>query len=89
MKKFHELLKPYLSIIFGALLFLMFFNYLSTGGSALAIGIIAVVLAAYFLVIGIIGVCLGAKLEKGTKGSLEVIGVSLSALFFGVVFLLG
>ena len=49
MKKIKELVKPFIFIIFGALLFLYYFNGLSGEGAGLAISIIAIVLAAYFL----------------------------------------
>ena len=84
MKKIKELLKPFIFIIFGALLFLCYFNGLSSEGGGLAISIIAVVLAAYFLAVGILSVVLGEKLGK-TKGLLNLIGVATFPLFLGVV----
>ena len=87
MKKIKELIKPFIFIIFGALLFLFFFNYLGVGGAILAIGIVATVLAVYFLVVGILSVVLGDKLGKA-KGILNLVGVATFPLFMGVVFLL-
>ena len=87
MKKIKELLKPFISIIFGALLLLFFFNYLGVGGPLLAIGIVAVVLSVYFLVVGILSVVLGDKLGKA-KGVLKLVGVATFPLFMGVIFLL-
>ena len=87
MKKIKELLKPFIAIIFGALLFLFFFNYLGVGGPYLAIGIVAIVLSVYFLVVGILSVVLGDKLGKG-KGVLNLVGVAIFPLFMGVIFLL-
>ena len=87
MKKIKELLKPFIFIIFGALLFLLHFNLLGMGGVSLAVGIIAIVLAAYFLTIGIFSVVLGDKLGK-TKGLLNLIGVACYPLLLGVSFLL-
>lgn len=84
MKKIKELLKPFIFIIFGALLFLCYFNGLSSEGAGLAISIIAIVLAAYFLVVGILSVVLGDKLGKA-KGLLNLIGVATYPLFFFVV----
>ena len=84
MKKIKELLKPFIFIIFGALLFLCYFNGLSSEGGGLAISIIAVVLAAYFLAVGILSVVLGEKLGK-TKGLFNLIGVATFPLFLGVV----
>ena len=87
MKKIKDLLKPFIAIIFGALLFLFFFDYLGAKGAALAIGIIAVVLSVYFLVVGILSVVLGDKLGKA-KGVLNLVGVATFPLFMGVIFLL-
>lgn len=87
MKKIRELIKPFIFIIFGALLFLFFFNYLGVGGAGLAIGIVATVLAVYFLVVGILSVVLGDKLGKA-KGVLNLVGVGTYPLLMGVIFLL-
>ena len=87
MKKIKELLKPFIFIIFGALLLLMFFNYLGGGGAILAIGIVAVVLSAYFLTVGILSVVLGEKLGKA-RGVLNLVGVATFPLLMGVIFLL-
>ena len=84
MKKIKELLKPFIFIIFGALLFLYYFNGLSSEGAGLAISIIAIILAAYFLAVGILSVVLGDKLGKA-KGLLNLIGVATFPLFLGVV----
>jgi len=87
MKRIKELLKPFIFIIFGALLFLFFFNYLGIGGIGLAIGIVAIILAIYFLTVGILSVVLGDKLGKA-KGILNLIGVATFPLLLGVIFLL-
>ena len=84
MKKIKELLKPFIFIIFGALLFLCYFNGLGGEGAGLAISIIAIILAAYFLTVGILSVVLGEKLGK-TKGLLNLIGVATFPLFLGVI----
>ena len=88
MKKVTDLLKPYLSIIFGALLLLLYFNLLSFGGALLALGIIATVLAAYFLITGILAIAMGEKLSKKAKSLINLIGVSGFSAFMGVYFLL-
>ena len=67
MKKISELLKPYLSIIFGVLLFLYFFDWLSAKGGFLALGIIAVVLSVCFVGVGLLGVLAGDKFSKDLK----------------------
>ena len=84
MKKIKELLKPFIFIIFGALLFLCYFNGLGSEGAGLAISIIAIILAAYFLTVGILSVVLGDKLGKA-KGLLNLIGVATYPILFGVI----
>lgn len=84
MKKIKELVKPFIFIIFGALLFLCYFNGLNGEGAGLAISIIGIVLAAYFLAVGILSVVLGDKLGK-VKGLLNLIGVATYPIFFAVV----
>ena len=75
-------------IIFGALLFLKYLNGLSGNGTALAISIIAVIVSAYYLAIGIVGVIAANKLSAPVKKVFEVISVSLFGVFMFVVFLL-
>ena len=89
MKKVSELLKPYLEIIFGALLFLFHFNWLAYGGAYLALGIIAVVLSVYFVVVGVLSVALGDHFPKKVKNILTVVGAGVYALFLGTYFLIG
>ena len=88
MKKVSELLKPYLSIIFGALLFLIYFNSLQYQGEALALGIIAVILAAYYVARGIIGIIIGDKMPQKLTLVLDILSVCLFALFMFVETLL-
>lgn len=87
MKRISDLLKPFLSVIFGALLFLCHFNWLSANGGYLALGIVAVVLAVYFVVVGLLGSALGDKFPTKTKELLNGIGVGVYPLFLGVYFL--
>ena len=88
MKKVTDFLKPNILIVFGALLFLYFLNYLSLQGAGLAIGIVAVILSAYYIAIGVLGVVLANRLPAGTKKIFEVVSVSLFGLFMFVLFLL-
>lgn len=87
MKRISDLLKPFLSVIFGALLFLCHFNWLSYEGGYLALGIVAVVLALYFVTVGLFGSALGDKFPKKTKEILNACGVAAYPLFLGVYFL--
>ena len=88
MKRIGDFLKPNILIIFGALLLLYFLNYLSLNGAGLAIGIFAVVLSAYYLAIGILGILVGNKFSPQLKKIFEVISVSLFGIFMFVFFLL-
>ena len=88
MKKIGDFLKPNILIIFGALLLLNFLNYLSLNGAGLAIGIIAVILSAYYLAVGILGILIGNKFSPQLKKVFEVISVSLFGVFMFIYFLL-
>ena len=85
MKKATDFLKPNILIIFGALLFLFFLNYLSGKEATLAIGIIATIVSVYYLVIGILGLFLGDKLPKKV---IEVVSVCVFAVFMFTYFLI-
>ena len=89
MKKVSEFLRTYLSIIFGALLFLIYFNNLAAQGETLALGIIAVVFAAYYVARGILGAVLGEKTPKALILVFDILSVCLFALFVFLETLLG
>ena len=86
--KVTDILKPNILIIFGALMLLFFMDYLSAKGAALAIGIIAVICAVYYLVIGIFSIVMGDKFSASVKTLIEVISVALFCVFMFVVFLI-
>lgn len=88
MKKITDFIKPNILIIFGALLFLYYLNYLSYGGAGLALGIIAVIFSAYYLAFGILGLLMGDKFSLVLKKIFEIISVSLFVLFMFIYFLL-
>ena len=88
MKKIGDFLKPNMFIIFGALLLLYFLNYLSLNGASLAIGIFAVILSTYYLVVGILGILIGNKFSLQLKKIFEVLSVSLFGAFMFIYFLL-
>ena len=85
MKKVTDFLRPNILIIFGALLFLFFLNYLSGKDATLAIGIIATIMAVYYLAIGILGLFLGDKLPRKV---FEVVSVCFFAVFMFTYFLI-
>lgn len=88
MKRLHEILKPFLAIILGALLLLRYLNFLQGEGATLAIGIIAMVLAAFYLGVGVVGFTLNNKLSGPAKKVFEVGAVVAFPLFMFVYFLL-
>ena len=88
MKKIGDFLKPNMFIIFGALLLLYFLNYLSLNGASLAIGIFAVILSTYYLVVGILGILIGNKFSPQLKKIFEVLSASLFGAFMFIYFLL-
>ena len=88
MKKITDLLKPNLLIIFGALLFLVYLNWLSATDEALALGIIAVVFSAYYLTIGILGIIIGNKFSPMLRKIFDVISACLFPLFMFTYFLI-
>ena len=88
MKKFTDFLKPNILIIFGALLFLYYMNWLSNQGAGLAIGIVAVICAIYYIAIGVLEIIVGNKFSPQLKKIFELISVSLFAIFMFLFFLL-
>ena len=87
MKKISELIRPFVCVIFGALLLLFYLNWLSGQGVQLGIGITAVAMAAYYLTVGVLGIALGDKLSGGARRILDIISISLFPLFMFVYFL--
>ena len=88
MKKVTEIIRPMLLIIFGALLLLFYMNLLSNQGAYLALGIIAVIFAAYYLTIGILDVVIGNKFNKTLRMAFDILNVSLFAVLMFVQFLI-
>lgn len=80
MKKLHEIVKPYLLIIFGGLLFLLYLNLLAGQDMVLVYGIVGVVIASYYLIVGILGIVIADKLEKAKK-ILDIVTISLYPVF--------
>ena len=84
MKKISDIVKPFSEIIFGALFFLCYFNYLAFKGEALGIGIAATVISAYYLAIGIVNFVAGDKLPEGLKKVTDIVSISAFPLFIFV-----
>ena len=88
MKKVMDLVKPYLSLIFGVLFFLLYLNYLRADGEVFAIGLVAVIISSYYLCVGILGIVLGDKMPEGLKKVFGILSVSLFPAFMFVNYLL-
>jgi len=85
MKKVTDFIKPNILIIFGALLLLTYLNFLSLQGAYLAIGIIGVISASYYLAIGILELLLQNKLPRKI---FDIISACLFPIFMFVIFLI-
>ena len=86
MKKIQELIKPVLMIIFGALILLFYMNFINSNypGGYIALGIIGVVFAAYYLTIGILNLLIGKKLGK----VFDILNIDLFAVLMFTQFLI-
>lgn len=63
MKKFEEMIRPFISIIFGALILIHNLNLLGTGiVLGVILGVLSIMVSLYYLVYGILTVVLGEKL---------------------------
>ena len=87
MKKALGIIKSNILIFIGALLFLSFLNYVAMGGAFLALGIIAILTALFFIVIGVLNLIIGDSLSRIAKKIFEIIAVCSFALvlFVGTV----
>lgn len=88
MKKFTDYLKSNILVVFGALMLVYHLNYLSYGGAALAIGIIATIISAYYISAGILISLAGNKLSPSVRKIFGLLSVTLFAVFMFVVFLM-
>lgn len=81
MKKIQEVAKPFLSIVFGALLLLTYLNWLSSSGGALVIGIFALLMSLYYLGAGITEAVMGEKLPLKAKKVFDIINIAFFSTF--------
>ena len=88
MKKIQKVAKPFLSIVFGALLLLTYLNWLSSGGGALVIGVIALLISLYYLGAGITEAVAGDKLPQKAKKVFDILNISLFSAFASIYYLL-
>ena len=87
MKKLRDILKPYLAVIFGATMFLIYLNLLMGGGVAIALGVIGITLASFYILYGIFGVLLANKLPEKAKDILDMIVIASFPAFMFLNFL--
>ena len=87
MKRLMDLVKPFLSLIFGVLMFLYYLNMLGAEGAALALGIIGLVVGTYYLAVGIMGI-VWPGMPDNLKKIFNIISVSAFPGFMFVWFLL-
>ena len=85
MKKLIDLIKPFLSIVLGALVILLFLNGLSDGGTDTAKAVFALIVGAYFITIGVIKFVAGNKIDKKVLDILSAIAIASYAVLFFVV----
>lgn len=90
MKKVQEIVKPLLLIIFGALLLLFYMNYINKDAlpGYLALGIIGVVFAAYYIAAGVLNVVLGNKIGKSLRLVFDILNICLFAVLMFTYFLI-
>lgn len=88
MKKVLDLLKPFASIVFGALITMLYLNGLSVGGNDTIRGVFALLVGGYFIAIGVIGLVAVGKINERVLKLLNGIGISVYAMFFFVITIL-
>lgn len=84
MKKALGIIKSNVLIFVGVLLFLSFFNYVAMGNALLALGIIAIIAAIYYIIIGVLSLFIGDKFSALMRKVFEIIAVCLFALLLFV-----
>lgn len=91
MKKFSDLVRPFLGIVFGALLILVYLNYVQSGnaGATIALGVIALVFASAYLAIAILQFVLGDKIPAGLKNVFDILVVAMFPTLIFVESLIG
>lgn len=81
MKKFYEKIKPFFLVILGALILLSYLVCVQGEGATLALGIISIVVAAFYIGYGLVVLFIGSKLPATLKKILDVVVVSLFPAF--------
>ena len=85
MKKIIDVIKPFISIVFGALIILLYLNDISAGGVASARSVFAFLVGSYFIVVGLLGLICPLQIGERVLRLLNAIGVSVFASFFFMI----
>lgn len=90
MKKVMDLFKPFLALVLGILMFLFYLNYYvrsDVPGTALAIGIVGLVIACWFIFVGVFGVA-WPRMPAGLKKAFDIVSIVSYATFIFVELLI-
>lgn len=90
MKKVMDLFKPFLALVLGILMFLFYLNYYvksDVPGTALAIGIIGLVIACWFIFVGVFGVA-WPRMPVGLKKAFDIVSIASFVTFIFVELLI-
>ena len=90
MKKLMDLIKPFLALVLGVLMFLFYLNYYigsNVPGTQLALGIIGLIIGSWLIFAAIMGIA-WPKMPVGLKKVFDIISIASFAGFMFVVFLM-
>ena len=85
MKKALDFIKPFISIVFGALIILLYLNGLSNGDKDTIRGVFALIVGSYFIVVGLLGLLAPEQIGGNVLRLLNSIGISVYAVFFFII----
>ena len=86
MKKIIDLIKPFLSIVFGALVILLFLNDISEGDTKTTRAIFALLVGGYIIGVGLIKFLMGKQLDAKLSRILDATSIATYAgLFFVII----
>ncbi len=83
MKKVVDLVRPLIALVLGVLMFLFYLNYYvksNVPGTTLALGIIGLVIACWFIFVGVMGVA-WPRMPAGLKKVFNIISIVSFAIF--------
>lgn len=88
MKKIGDLIRPFTTILFGALLLFNYLNYLQYQGAALVQGIFALIISIYYIAIGVLNIILGEKFPSNAKRIFDLISIALFPVFVFICYIM-